>query len=146
MRTTLESGEWIDHVPVQELKGKHKRLLDRHTRLAVPPGAVSEDGRVDMDAVMESVDMFAFSADKQDALWALLIDKWSYDLPVPDLVSGEVENAASFGEIPLDDYEEIGEVLAPHAAKLARRPDPKSSTTSASSGSSPARARGSRTG
>lgn len=146
MRTELESGAWIEHVPIQDLKGKHKRLLDRHTRLAVPAGAVSEDGSVDIDAVMSSINMFAFSAAKQDALWALLIDKWSYGLPVPDLVAGEVENEDSFGEIPLDDYEEIERLLTPHAAKLARRPDPKSSTTSASNGSSPARARSSRTG
>jgi hypothetical protein len=140
MRTTLASGAWIDHVPVQDLKGGHKRKLDRTTKLALPPGAVSEDGQVDMDALMSSMDMTAFAAAKQDATWALLIDKWSYDLPVPDLTAGGVEGSESFDEIPIDDYEEIGQVLAPHAAKLARRPNPKHSTTSASNGSSPARA------
>ena len=146
MRADLPSGATIDYVPVQELKGKHKRLLDRHTKLAVPAGVLDEDGKVDRDAIMAGINMFAFIADKQDALWALLIDKWSYDLPVPDLVSGEIENADSFGEIPLEDYEEIERLLAPHAEKLARRPDPKGTTTSASNGSSPARAHGSRTG
>lgn len=146
MRTTLTSGAWIEHVPVQDLKSGHSRKLAAHTKLSVPPGALSDDGKVDMDALMAGVDMFKFSAAKQDALWALLISKWSYDLPVPDLVEDEIENAGSLDELPLDDYEEIGQVLAPHAEKLARRPDPKGATTSASNGSSPARARGSRTG
>lgn len=146
MRADLPSGATVDYVLVQELKGKHKRLLDRHTKLAFQPGMLGDDGEMNRDAILAGVDMVEFIAGKQDALWALLIDKWSYDLPVPDLVSGEVENAESFGEIPLEDYEAIEELLTPHAEKLARRPDPKSSTTSASNGSSPARAHGSRTG
>lgn len=145
MRTTLESGAWIEHVPVQDLKGKHKRLIDRTTRLSVPDGAVGDDGKVDVGAVMGSVDMVAFGAAKQDALWALLIDKWSFDLPVPELVGSEVENAEAFGELPLDDYEAVTELFAPFAEKLARRPDPKGATTSASSGLSRAAANGSRT-
>lgn len=143
MRTDLESGAWVEYVPIQELKGKHKRLLDRHTRLAVPPGAIDKDGGVDMDALMGAIDMFAFSADKQDALWSLLITGWSYDLPVPDLVAGEVQNVDSLGEVPLDDYEEIARLLTPHAAKLARQPNPKAkgaATTTGSSGSSKASA------
>jgi hypothetical protein len=136
LRTTLESGAWIEHVPVQDLKGGHKRKLDRHTKLALPPGVVSDDGSVDMGAVMASVDMFAFMQAKQDALWALLIEKWSYDLPVPELAGGDVVDAQSFDEILLDDYEEITQVLAPHGDKLARRPDPKKGTTSPSSGAS----------
>lgn len=146
MRTTLTSGAWIEHVPIQDLKGGHKRKLDRHTKLVIPPGAVSEDGQVDMDAIMGGTDMIGFGAAKQDALWALLIDKWSYDLPVPELTSGGIENAGSFDELPLGDYEEAEALFGPFAEKLARRPDPKSSTTSASNGSSPARAGGSRTG
>ncbi len=134
-------------MPVQDLKGKHKRLLDRTTKMPLPPGVLGDDGKVDMDALLGGVDMFAFSAAKQDALWALLIITWSYDeLPVPQVRDGDVIGAESFGEIPLDDYEEIERLLTPHAEKLARRPDPKSSTTSASNGSSPARAHGSRTG
>jgi len=150
MRADLPSGATVDYVPLQDLKGKHKRLLDRTTKMSLPPGVISEDGKVDLDAVLGNVDMFAFGQAKQDALWALLIDKWSYDLPVPELVQGEVENADSFGEIPLDDYEEIERLLTPHAEKLARRPDPKAkaaATTTGSSGSSRANgAHASRTG
>ena len=147
MRTDLSSGAWIEYVPVQDLKGKHKRLLDRTTKMSLPAGAISDDGSVDVGALMGGLDMFAFSAAKQDALWALLIITWSYDeLPVPQVRDGEVMGAESFDELPLDDYEEITALFAPHAEKLARRPDPKSLITSGSNGSSPARARGSRTG
>lgn len=145
MRTTLESGAWIDHVPIQDLRFGHKRKLDRHTKLTVPSGAVGEDGAVDMDAIMGAVDMVEFSAAKQDALWALVIEKWSFDLPVPELAGGEVENAESFDELPLDDAEEIEALFAPFAAKLAKRPNPKGATTSASNGSSRAKGNGSRT-
>ena len=150
MRSDLPSGATIDYVPVQELKGKHKRLLDRAAKMSLPPSVISEEGKVDMSALMGSVDMFAFGAAKQDVLWALLIITWSYDnLPVPQVRDGDVIGAESFDEIPLDDYEAIAALLAPHAAKLARRPDPKATaaaTTTGSNGSSPARAHASRTG
>lgn len=144
MRTTLESGAWIEHVPISELKGKHKRALDRAGKPAVSGDAVTEDGKVDVGAVLSGMDIASWMAAKQDALWAVLIDGWSYDLPVPELDGDAIVNAESPGELPLDDYEEIELLFEPYAAKLARRPDPKSSTTSGSNGSSPARAGGSR--
>jgi hypothetical protein len=137
MRTTLESGAWIEHVPIQDLKGKHKRAYDRAGKPPVPPEAVDEDGGVDVRAIVTGMDVMSFGAARQDALWLMLIDSWSWDLPV---------TADSLGELPLDDYDEIGLLFAPFEKKLNRRADPKGAIISASNGLSPARAGGSRRG
>jgi len=148
VRTDLQSGAWIEHVPVQALTYGHKRALERSVRLVVPEGAVDEEFNLDVAALTAGLDMNAMKAAREEGLWALLITAWSYDMPVPELdkASGIVTGGASLDEVPIDDAEEITAILAPHAAKLARRPDPKSSTTSSSNGSSPARAGGSRRG
>lgn len=149
MRTTLESGAWIEHVPVQELKGKHKRALDRAGKPPVSPDALDGEGQVDVRALLSGMDISSWMAARQDALWAVLIERWSYDLPVPELDGDAIVNADSLGELPLADYEEIEQLFEPYAAKLARRPDPKAQTagtTTSSNGSSPARASGSRRG
>ena len=149
MRTTLESGAWIEHVPIQDLKGKHKRDFDRAGKPKIAPGAVDSDGSVDVGVLLAGVDVMAFSAARADALWAIIITGWSYDVPVPqhDRGSGEITGLdEALEEIPLDDYEEIGALLARFMEKLDRRPDPKQGITSSSNGSSPARAGGSRKG
>jgi len=143
MRTTLKSGAWIEHVAISELKGKHRRALDRAGKRTLNAAAIGDEGDVNVREMLSGMDISAWLAAKQDALWAVLIDAWSYDLPVPEVDGDVIAGAESLGELPLDDYEEIEQVLAPYAAKLARRPDPKGSTTSASNGSSPARASGS---
>jgi hypothetical protein len=53
---------------------------------------------------------------------------------------------ASYGEIGLDDFAEIEEILAPYMAKIQRRPDPKETTTASSNGTSRAKARSSHRG
>lgn len=150
MKTTLESGAWIEHTPIQDLKGAHRRKIDRVGRPRVAAGAIDDSGHIDAGALVAGVDIMAFMAARHDALWALLITGWSYDLPLPSLEEAAdglaVSGAESYDEIPLDDYDEIEKILAPFGEKLARRPDPKNSTTSASNGSSPARAGGSRRG
>jgi hypothetical protein len=146
MRTTLESGAWIEHVPIGDLKGKHKRALDRAGKPAAIGDAITDEGKVDVRTLVSGMDISSWMAAKQDALWAVLIEAWSYDLPVPELDGDAIVGADSLGELPLDDYEEIERLFEPYAEKLARRPDPKTSTTSSSNGSSPARAGGSRTG
>lgn len=139
MRTTLKSGAWIEHVPIQDLKGKHKRDLDR---VGKPQPVFSEDGELDQQATIGGLDVLTWLAAKKDALWAMVIEKWSYDLPLPqfDRASGEVENADSFGELPLEDFEEIEALMEDFEAKLSRRADPKAAITSASNGSSRASA------
>lgn len=139
MRTDLESGAWVEYTPLQDLKGKHKRLLDRVTKPQMPAGAVDGDGRVDMDVILAGMDVSSLGRVRHDALWAAVITGWSYDFPVPEIEGDEIAHADSLDEIPLDDYEEIDGLLARHAEKLSRRPDPKvraAATTTASSGSS----------
>lgn len=144
MRTTLESGAWVEHRPVQDLKGKDKRALAALSKAKVIP---DENGDISVAQIVGSVNMFEFVADQQDAAWALLLTAWSYDLPLPAVEGGEVVNADSFGELPLDDFEALEQLFAPYQAKLSHRPDPKGTTTSSSNGSSRASAgRGSPTG
>ena len=147
MRTTLESGAWIEHVPIGELKGKHKRALERAGKPALDGASITDEGKVDVRAVLSGMDISSWMGAKQDALWATLIEAWSYELPLPALDGDAIVNADSLGELPLGDYEEIERLFEPYAAKLGRRPDPKTSTTSSSNGSSRASAgRGPRTG
>jgi hypothetical protein len=149
VRTDLESGAWIEHVPVQDLRYGHKRALDRAVRYNVPAGAVDDEFNVDVAGLLAGFDISGMRASREEALFALLITAWSYELPVPELdkASGIVTGAEAIDELPIDDAEEIGRILAPHAEKLGRRPDPKGSTTSSSNGSSRANAgRGPRQG
>lgn len=148
MRTTLESGAWIEHVPAQDLKGKHIRTMQRVAKLKMSRDDVDEDGEVDVGGLVERMDLADMDEARHDALWALLIETWSFEFPVPalDRSTGEVTGAEVLDEINADDYEEIDKILAPHAKKLRNKPNPKSSTTSGSSGPSRARANGSRRG
>jgi hypothetical protein len=146
LRTTLESGAWIEHTPIQELKGIHRRKLERAGKPRVSSAAIDDSGQVNVGALMAGVDFGAFAAVKRDALWALLIERWSYDFPVPQLEEtddGLVAVGDGFDEIPLDDYDEIESLFEPFAKKLNRRPNPKAraaATTTASNGSSRASA------
>lgn len=139
MRTTLSSGAWIEHRSIGELKGSDKRVLDR---VGKPQVAVGPDGEVDVQSMVGGMDILGYVTSKQDACWALIITGWSYDLPVPvlDKTTGVLTGAETFGELPLDDFDEVEALMDPYIVKLSRRPDPKGSTTSSSNGSSPASA------
>jgi hypothetical protein len=142
MRTTFTSGAWVEHVPIQDLKGKHKRNLERVGR----PQPVFRDGELDREATMSGLDILSWQAAKRDAAWAMVVDGWSYDLPVPELGDdGQVTDLDSFGELPLDDFGELEALMVPFEEKLARKPDPKGVTTSSSNGSSRAKAAASQT-
>ena len=146
MRTTFASGAWVEHLPIGELKGKHKRNLDK---VGKPVPVFTPGGDFDQAATMSGIDVMSWQAAKRDAAWAMVIEKWSFGLPLPqfDAASGEVTGADAFGELPIDDFEELEELLAPFEDKLNRRPDPKGATTSSSNGSSRASgAHGSRRG
>lgn len=153
MRTTLDSGAWVEHTPIQDLRYGHKRVLERAGGIDLPPDALDDDGQVNVAAIMASLDFKGISATRQAALWALIVTAWSYDFPVPEIdkASGTVTGAEVLDElsltgIPLDDGVEIETMLAPFAVKLGRKPSPKGATTSTSSGSSRAAANGSRRG
>lgn len=139
MRTTLTSGAWVEHRPIQDLKRKDKQLLAGFKRPNLQ-GALTPDGKVDMAAVLAGMDVMSYVADGEDFCWALVLTAWSYDLPLPAVHEGELLNAASIGELPLEDGEELEALFAPYQDKLRRQPDPKGTTTSASNGSSPANA------
>lgn len=142
MRTELESGAWVEYIPIQALKYKHKRVLERAAKMSIAPEAVGDDGSISVRELVANMDLAQWVATRQDALWALLIIEWSFDVPVPviDEETGTVAGIGAAGEIPLDDALEIEQLLAPHAEKLTRKPDPKNSITSGSNGSSRARA------
>lgn len=137
MRTDLQSGAWIEHRPIGDLKRKDKRLLSEFKAPDVA-GAIGPSGEVDMAAVIAGMDVMSYVAGAQDFCWALLLTAWSYDLPLPAVADGQLLNAESFGELPIDDADEIERVFAPYQAKLTRRPDPKGTTTSSSNGALPA--------
>lgn len=150
MRTPLESGAWVEHVPIQDIKGKHIRDYARAGALSSIDGdVVDDDGNVDVRAIVEGTDLGERQEVKHDALWAIVISGWSYEsLPVPkyDRGAGAATGTEVLEEIPGDDYAEIERLLEPFAKKLAARPNPKGATTSGSSGSSRAKAGGSRRG
>jgi hypothetical protein len=90
---------------------------------------------------MSGLDITTWLQAKRDAIWAMVVEGWSYDLPVPELsADGQVTDLDSFGELPLDDFDELAALLTPYAEKLTRTPDPKGVTTSSSNGSSRAKA------
>lgn len=138
MRTTLESGAWIEHIPIQDIKGKHIRDYARAGKGQVNPDAVDEDGQVDAKVLVTSMDLGEAQEEKHDALWAIVITGWSYDFPVLkfDRGSGETAGAEVLDEFPGDDYQEIDLLLQPFAKKLTAKPRPKGVITSASNGSS----------
>jgi hypothetical protein len=148
VRTTLESGATVDHIAIQDIKGKHIRDYARAGKSGINPDAVDDDGEIDVRALVTGTDLGEVQESKHDALWAICITAWSYDFPVPkfDRGSGETAGAEVLEEIPGDDYQEIDLLLQPFAKKLTARARPKEATTGGSSRSSRAKASGSRPG
>lgn len=150
MRHTLTSGEWIDVLPISGLKAKHKDAVEAAIKMYV---SIDENGKPEMKDMP-----FTMSIPKaqRNVLMAMCISAWSFTiedgaaLPVPqwhaDGDMGLIENEDSFGEIGIDDFNEIEEWFEPYLAKTRRRPDPKGTTTANSSGTSPGRASVSRKG
>ena len=138
MKTELSSGAWVEHRPIQDLKAKDKDAVSKSVKMAIP---INEEGEVDRSQGM--VFSGAMQVAARNAVIARVITKWSYEWPVPYFEAGEVVWTESIDEIPLDDFNEIEDLIAPYLAKLRQRPDPKKTTTSSSSGSSKARAGGS---
>src|SRR5689334_10775346 len=95
---------------------------------------ITEDGEFDRSQGMAFTGAMQLAA--RNAVIARVITGWSYGTPVPYFEAGEVCNAESIDEIPLDDFNEIEELIAPYLAKLRQRADPKRGITSASNGSS----------
>lgn len=137
MRTTLESGAWIEHIPVQDLKGKQIRDYARAAKSHIGRDAVDEEGNVDVRTIVEQTDLGEKQQARHDALLAIVISAWSYDLKVPvfDRGSGETSGAEVLDEIPGDDYREIDEFLEPFEKKLTAKPNPKAREAATTTGS-----------
>jgi len=153
MRITLESGNWVDILPVQSLKAKHRDRSDGAVKLYVQ---FDDQGNPDLSGMPLSMSLATV---RRDALMAQIISDWSFvidpdeenspKLPVPywDAEKDEIAYVLSYGEIPLDDFNELVEVhLAPYLEKIQRKPDPKGTTTASSNGTSRGRASASRKG
>lgn len=147
MRTELPSGAWIEHRPVQDLRGKDKDAVTMAVRMVIP---MTADGEVDLSQGMTMGGELQIKS--RNAVIARVITAWSFTaedggpLPVPEWAGREIVNEDSIGELPLDGLNEIEELIAPYLAKLRARPDPKGATTSSSNGLPRAKAHGSRRG
>ena len=155
MRTDLESGAWIEHRPIQELKGKDRDAIMRSGRFAFSlPAQLDQAGiQAAVAEAASNVGPHEFGITYRNATWGRVLTAWSFTgddgapLPLPATENdGHVVNAGSIGELPLDDFAALEDLFAPYVAKLLRQPDPKGSpsgTTSSSNGSPRARATGS---
>lgn len=141
MRHTFADHSWVELIPLADLRYKHKKKLTAATNALVPMDA---EGSFDRAAVVTKYGSWQaytalHSATQFAALIALTVTAWSYEPAVPQFTDGELVNAGSVDEIPL----EVEDLLAPYLTRLTRDPDPKEVTTSSSNGSSPARAKAS---
>lgn len=140
MKYDLASGQWIDIVPLQGLKAKHRDAHDGAPKLYMK---FRDDGTPDLSGM--PVSMSVAKAQRNGLLASLLLG-WSFTaddgvpLPLPGWANDEIVNDDSLGELPLDDFLEIEGLLAPYLEKVQRRPDPKTTTTAGSSATSKARA------
>ena len=139
MRHDLTSGAWVEMRPVQDLKVRHREVYELPLQFEIGFG---DDGKPDLSGRKFSV---GTPVAQRRALLCRLLTAWSYDLERPAWAGG-IEHEESFSEIPLDDWDEIEDLLKPYLAKIKTKPDPKgsrSATTTASNGSSTTTARGS---
>lgn len=139
MRHNFESGGWVELIPIQQLKLKHKtRYVNASNSLV----RLDAEGDVDRAAVAAEpggwrgyVQML--ERVREAALIATTVTAWSYGVPLPEITpEWLVLNVDSAGEADLD----LQDVLEPYRLKLLREPDPKGTTTSASNGRSKAKA------
>ena len=138
MKTELASGAWVEHRPIQDLKAKDKDAVSMTVKMAIP---INEDGELDRSQGLSMSGSMQLAA--RNAVIARVITGWSYEWPVPYFEAAEVHGAELIDEIPIDDWNEIEELIAPYLAKLRAKPNPKGATTSTSNGSSRASRSGS---
>ena len=160
MRVTFGSGNWIDVLPIQGLKAKHKDAAEASIKMYV---SFDKDGNPDLSGMPFSM---SIAKARRNAVMAMCITNWSFTtqqldpegvpvegtemlLPVPqwtaDGAQGLIQYEESFGELDIDDMTDLETFFAPYMEKLVRKPDPKATTTSSSNGSSRERVVHSRT-
>lgn len=132
MQHAMPSGATVDLRPVSDLKYRDEQVYNAPMRMNVQ---VSADGRLDVAAAYSQ----GLADQQRQALLCRLLTGWSYDMPRPVWVGG-VENEDSFLDLPLDDWHELRALAEPYIARIGAKPDPKEAITSASNGSSRAKA------
>jgi hypothetical protein len=147
VRHELTSGAWVEVRPIQDLKAKDKFAVSAAIKMLIP---VTDDGELDTKAGLSLGG--AMQTRSIAAVIARCVTAWSFTtedgapLPKPVYEYEQITHEDSIDELPLDDFNEIEELLNPYLRKLRQRPNPKGATTSTSSGRSPAKANGSRRG
>jgi len=143
MEHKLPSGATVDVRPIQSLKGKDKDVVDASVRLTL---GFDSEGNLNTDNLPISMGIAAI---KRNALIARLLKGWTCTdgesadiLPLPRWDEDHVDNEESIGELPIDDFNALLDLVAPYEKKLDRRPDPKGTTTANSSSTSKARSTG----
>ena len=141
MRHTFGTGEWVELIPLSDLRIKHKKKLYAATNAIVPMNAAGDFDAAAVISLHGSWQAYTalHDATRFAALCALVVTAWSWEAPVPQITDGALIHAESIDEVPL----ELEDLLAPYMTRLTRDPDPKEVTSSSSNGSSPARARAS---
>ncbi|HUN38470.1 MAG TPA: hypothetical protein VMU95_41295 [Trebonia sp.] len=136
MHVDLASGHSIEITPITGLKAKHRDAYEGAPKIYMK---FNEKGEPDMSGMPLSMSLAKL---QRNALMATLISGWTFRvddedvtspiLPIPKWTGMEIENDESFGEIPLDDFNEITDLLQPYIDKVVRKPDPKETTTAGS--------------
>jgi hypothetical protein len=132
MHVDLMSGHSIDITPLSGLKAKHRDAYEGAPKIYMK---FDDDGNPDLSDMPLSMSLAKL---QRNALLATLISAWTFTddngaaLPVPKWADNEIANDWAFGEIPLDDFNEIEDLLKSYLAKVTRKPDPKETTTGVS--------------
>ncbi len=138
MRHTFESGEWVEILPIGDIRVKHKDQLHDASYVGTP---VTESGDIDKAAIaLLPGGMHAFdrrwTRHRRNCAVAIVVSEWSWPVPVPVLgPDGELQHEESVGEVD----PEVLDLVEPYLDKLTRVPDPKGVTTSSSNGRSKAK-------
>jgi len=134
MRVDFPTGHWIDIVPIQNMKAKHKDAYEGGPKFYLK---FDDQGKPDLSGLPMSMTIAKL---QRNALMASLISDWTFTddyenkLPVPTWDGAEIHQMESIGEIPIDDILFLEDLLAPYIAKAQRKPDPKTTTTGSSTG------------
>lgn len=149
--TNEETTAWVDILPIQALKSKHKDAVMAAIKLYV---SLDDKGQPDLSRL--PITMSIPKAQRNIAI-AILVSSWSFSscqfddqgapvdgteqpLPVPtwsaDGAAGIITDEDSIGELDIDDLNWLEQVLEPYLAKIRFRPDPKGTTTESSNDTS----------
>ena len=87
MKHTFRTGEWVELIPLSDLRIKHKKRLYAVANSIVPLDA---EGNFDNAAVLSRYGSWKgyeaeFSSVRFAALAALVVSAWSWDVPVPQI-------------------------------------------------------------